>query len=63
MSKFTKQILQTVIAAALLLFFSASMQAQDQTPPREAGRISESLRTAAYPEAIYGGGLAPDWDR
>ncbi len=62
MSKITKQISEVVLGLALLLFFSSSARAQEQHPS-EAGQISSTLRSAAYPEAIYPHGIMPDWDR
>jgi len=59
MSKATGQISPLVLG--LMLFLSPGTQAQDQ--PSEAGQISKTLRSAAYPEAIYARGIIPDWDR
>ncbi len=60
MNKLTKQICEVALVLALLLFLSASARAQDQ--PSEAGQISNTLRSAAYPEAIFAS-IMPDWDR
>src|SRR5215472_15703599 len=58
-----KQIPKTLLAAALLLLLSAGAKAQEDAHSSPAGRISESLRVVPYPEAFYGGGVMPDWDR
>jgi hypothetical protein len=63
MNKHTKLIIEIVLGLALLLLFSASALAQEQPPASEAGRISNILRSAAYPEALYPHGIIPDWDR
>jgi hypothetical protein len=63
MSKGTGQISEFFLGLMLLLFLSPSAQAQDQPSPPEAGQISNTLRSAAYPEAIYPRGIMPDWDR
>ena len=60
MNKLTKQISEVALVLALLLFLSASARAQDQ--PSEAGQISNTLRSAAYPEAIFAS-IMPDWER
>jgi hypothetical protein len=56
-------IFKAACCALLLLFGVAGARAQAQTPPAEAGQISGTLRTAAYFEAMYPGGILPDWDR
>ena len=63
MSKVTRLTSEVVLGLALLLSFSTSARAQDQPPRSEAGQISNTLRSAAYPEAIYPDGIMPDWDR
>jgi hypothetical protein len=63
MSKVRRQIAEAVLGLMLLLFLSPSAQAQDQPSPREACQISSTLRSAAFPEAIYPHGIMPDWDR
>ena len=63
MSKCREQITEAVLGLMLLLTLSPGAQAQDQPSPSEAGQISSTLRSAAYPEAIYPHGSMPDWDR
>jgi hypothetical protein len=63
MNKLTKQSIRVVSGLALFLLFSASARAQGQPPPSEADQISNTLRSAEYPEAIYPHGIMPDWDR
>jgi hypothetical protein len=63
MSKGREQITEAVLGLMLLLFLSPSAQAQNQRSPSEAGQISSTLRSVAYPEAIYPHGIMPDWDR
>jgi hypothetical protein len=63
MSKVTEQISEVALGLMLLLFVFPNARAQDQPSPPEAGRISNTLRSAAYPEAIYPRGIMPDWDR
>jgi hypothetical protein len=63
MNSISKQLGEVVLGAALLMLFSASIPAQSQAPLSEAGRISATLRSASYPEAIYPHGVMPDWDR
>ena len=58
-----KQILRALFAGALLLLFSAGARAQNDVSLSHGGRISQSLRIVAYPEAFYGHGIMPDWDR
>ena len=63
MHKNSKRLCELVLGAALALSFSVSTPAQSSASPPEAGRISSTLRTASYPEAIYPHGVMPDWDR
>lgn len=63
MGKTAKHIRQAFLGAALLLALSSGIKAQDDASNFKAGQISQSLRTVAYPEVIYGNGLVPDWDR
>jgi hypothetical protein len=49
--------------ALFLAFGVTGARSQAQTPPTEGGQLSETLRTVAYPEAIYPDGIVPDWDR
>jgi len=58
-----KQALRAFLAAALLLLLGGGAKAQDNANPSPAGRISQSLRIVAYPEAYYAHGIMPDWDR
>jgi len=58
-----KQIFEVAVTGTLLVCSSASVHAQSQPPGIDAGRISETLRTVSYPEAIYGHGIMPDVDR
>ena len=55
--------LKTCSCAFFLMCAVTSASAQDQSPPLEAGRISESLRTVFYPGAMFVYGIVPDWDR
>ena len=63
MNSQSKRLCELLLGAALGLSLSASTPAQSPTSPPEAGRISSTLRTASYPEAIYPHGIIPDWDR
>ena len=63
MSEVTRRTSEVVLGLALLLSFSTSARAQNQPPQFEAGQISNTLQSAAYPEAIYPHGIIPDWDR
>jgi hypothetical protein len=63
MSKVREQIAEALLGLMLLLFLSPSAQAQDRPSRQEAGQISSTLRSAAFPEAIYPHGIMPDWDR
>lgn len=63
MHKQWKRLCELALGTALALSLSGSTFAQSPTPPPEAGRISTTLRTASYPEAIYPHGIMPDWDR
>lgn len=58
-----KQILRVALTGMPLVCFSAGVCAQSQPPGIDAGRISETVRTTSYPEAIYGHGIVPDVDR
>ena len=51
------------MAGMLLVCSCAGLQAQNQQQGADAGRISETVRTVSYPEAIYGHGILPDVDR
>jgi len=62
MSKVTTRTLELILGLALLLLFAASALAQEQALPSGAGQISPTLRSVAYPEAIYPHGIMPDWD-
>jgi hypothetical protein len=57
-----KQICEGTVVM-LLVCFSTGARAQNQPQGANAGRISETVRTVSYPEAIYSGGIVPDWDR
>ncbi len=63
MNKQTKLIIEIVLGVGLLLLVSASALGQDQPQALEGGQIAPTLRSAAYPEAIYPHGIIPDWDR
>jgi len=63
MSKASTRILEVILGLALLLLFAASAFAQQPPLPSEAGQISPTLRSVAYPEALYPDGILPDWDR
>ncbi len=63
MSKVSEQIPEVVLRFMLLLFLSLCVRAQDHPSRSEAGQISNTLRSAAYPEAIFPRGIMPDWDR
>jgi hypothetical protein len=63
LNKQTKLIIEIALGLALLLLVSASALGQEQPPASEAGQISNILRSAAYPEALYPHGIIPDWDR
>jgi hypothetical protein len=56
-------IFEAACCVVLLLFCVASARSQDRTPPGEAGQISETLRTVAYPEILYPNGRIAEWDR
>lgn len=58
-----KLICAATVVVMPLVCFSASIRAQSQPLETEAGRISETVRTASYPEAIYPHGIMPDWHR
>jgi len=62
MSKLKLICAATTIVMALTCF-STTIRAQNQPKETDAGRISETVRTASYPEAIYPHGVMPDWDR
>jgi hypothetical protein len=63
MSKVGTRIFEVILGLALLLLFAASALAQEQVLSSQAGQISPTLRSAAYPEALYPHGIVPDWDR
>jgi hypothetical protein len=58
-----KLICSATLVAMPLMCFSTGIRAQSQPPGTDAGRISETVRTVLYPEAIYPHGIVPDWDR
>lgn len=47
----------------MLSCFGAEAQSQDPTPAAEGGRISDTLRSQAYPEILYDHAIMPDFDR
>jgi len=49
-------------AISCLSGFSPAL-AQAPASQADAGRISDTLKTVAYPRALYPNGLMPDWDR
>ncbi len=58
-----KQLWKIVMAGMLLVCSCAGLQAQNQPQGADAGRISETVRSVSYPEAVYGHGIMPDVDR
>ena len=56
-------VFEAACCALFLAFGVTGARSQAQTSATEAGQLSETLRTAAYPEAIYSDGIVPDWDR
>jgi hypothetical protein len=56
-------IFSSAFCASLLLFGVASTRSQESPAAADAGKISETLRTVAYPEIIYPHEILPDWDR
>jgi hypothetical protein len=57
-----KQLFKMMVGM-LLVCSGTGLQAQNQPQGTAAGRISETVRTVSYPEAIYGHGILPDVDR
>lgn len=56
-------IIAALCCAAFLLAVDTPFLAQDEKAQPTPGKISGSLKTVSYTQAMYSGGLVPDWDR
>jgi hypothetical protein len=60
---FPEKILNALLGATLAFCLPACVSAQESAAAADAGKISQTLRTVAYPEIIYPHEILPDWDR
>jgi hypothetical protein len=57
------KIVNALLGAALAFCLPACVSAQESATPADAGEISGTLRTVAYPEIMYPNERIPEWDR